>query len=347
MSKDYYSTLGINKGATEEEVKKAYRKLSKKYHPDINREPGAEDKFKEVSEAYETLSDSGKRSNYDRFGTADPRGGGNPFGGGHGFSPEDIFSQFGDIFGNQFGGRPRQARGTDLRIKVNVNIDDILNGCTKKLKYKRQTICNSCNGQGGHDVRTCLSCNGQGHRVVVQNTPFGQMRTQAMCSDCNGTGQQISRKCGICHGQGTEISEQAIDVEIPAGVSTGMQMNMTGYGNAVRNGVPGDLYVLIEETHDSSYRRDGNNIIVEKEISIIDAICGAKINVNTPRGEVNILVNSGTDHGHLVRMAGKGIPDMNRGIGDLYVKINVKIPKNVSLDERHAIEQLKDMNCFK
>ena len=346
MSKDYYSTLGVNKGANEEEIKKAYRKLSKKYHPDINKEPDAEDKFKEVSEAYETLSDSGKRSNYDRFGTADPRGGGNPFG-GHGFSTEDIFSQFGDIFGNPFGGRPRQTRGTDLRIKVTVNIDDILNGCVKKLKYKRSVTCSSCDGQGGHDVRTCISCNGQGHRVVVQNTPFGQMRTQAMCSDCNGTGQQISRKCGICHGQGTEIKEQTVDVEIPAGVGTGMQMNMTGYGNSVRNGVPGDLYILIEEIYDSSYRRDGNNMIVEKEISIIDAICGTNINVSTPRGEVNVLINAGTDHGHLVRMSGKGIPDMNNGIGDLYVKINVKIPKNVSLDERHAIEQLKDMNCFK
>jgi molecular chaperone DnaJ len=349
MSKDYYSTLGVNKGATEEEIKKAYRKLSKKYHPDVNKDAGAEDKFKEVSEAYETLSDSNKRSNYDRFGTADPRGG-NPFGGGsgHGFSMDDIFSQFGDMFGgNPFGGRQTRRKGSDLRIKVVLNIDEILNGCTKTLKYKKKTSCGSCNGQGGHDVRTCLTCNGAGQRVVSQNTPFGQIRTQTTCPDCNGSGQQISRKCGYCHGEGTTLTDSTVSVEIPAGASTGAQMGLQGYGHEVSGGVSGDLYIIIEEQLDSNYRREGNNIIVDKEISIVDAICGANVKVDTPRGELNIAVASGTDHGHLIRMSGKGIPDMNRGIGDLYIKILVKIPKNVDLSERHAIEKLREMNCFK
>lgn len=350
MSKDYYSTLGVNKGATDEEIKKAYRKLSKKFHPDVNKDPGAEDKFKELSEAYETLSDSTKRSNYDRFGTADPRGGGNPFGGGHGFSMDDIFSQFGDMFGGAFGGRgqKRQQQGGDLRVKVSVNIDDILNGCTKTIKYRKNTSCNSCNGQGGHDVRTCLSCNGAGQRVVLQNTPFGQVRTQTTCPDCNGSGQQVNRKCGDCHGVGTKSTEQTVRVDIPAGAASGMQMAMQGYGHDIINGIPGDLYVLIEEQKDNSYRRDGINIIVDKEISVIDAICGSNVNVNTPRGEVNIMISAGTDHGHMIRMSGKGIPDINRGgVGDLYIKINVKIPKNVDLGERHAIEKLREMNCFK
>jgi molecular chaperone DnaJ len=351
MSKDYYSTLGVNKNATEEEVKKAYRKLSKKYHPDINKDAGAEDKFKEVSEAYETLSDSGKRSNYDRFGTADPRGGGNPFGGGHGFNMDDIFSQFGDIFGGgAFGGRGqrRQQQGGDLRVKVTLSIQDILNGCNKTIKYRKNTSCTSCNGQGGHDVRTCLSCNGAGQRIVTQNSPFGQVRTQTTCTDCNGSGQQVSRKCGDCHGAGTKSSEQTVRVDIPAGAANGMQLAMQGYGHDIINGVPGDLYIIIEEQQDNSYRRDGNNIIIDKEISIIDAICGTNINVTTPRGEVNIMISTGTDHGHMIRMGGKGIPDVNRGgIGDLYIKISVKIPKNVDLGERHAIEKLREMNCFK
>jgi molecular chaperone DnaJ len=349
MSKDYYSTLGVNKGATEEEIKKAYRKLSKKYHPDINKDAGAEDKFKEVSEAYETLSDSGKRSNYDRFGTADPRGGGNPFGGGHGFNMDDIFSQFGDMFGGGSfgGGRQMRKKGSDLRIKVVLNIDEILNGCTKTLKYKKKTSCSSCNGQGGHDVRTCLTCNGAGQRIVLQNTPFGQIRTQSTCPDCSGSGQQISRKCGYCHGEGTTLIDSTVNVDIPAGVAEGAQMGLQGYGNEISGGISGDLYITIEEKPDTSYRREGNNIIVDKEVSIVDAICGASVNVSTPRGDLNINISAGTDHGHLIRMSGKGIPDMNRGLGDLYVKILVKIPKNVSLDERHAIEKLREMNCFK
>jgi len=351
MSKDYYNILGVDKNATEDQIKKAYRKKAMELHPDKN--PGnadAEAKFKDAAEAYDVLSDSGKKSNYDRYGSADPRGGGNPFGGGgHGFSMDDIFSQFGDIFGgSQFGGgQRRQARGMDLRMKVTLNIQDILKGSVKKLRYKRNTTCGTCNGEGGTDARKCLVCNGQGQRIVVQNTPFGQMRTQATCNDCQGTGRQVTNKCGDCHGEGIKNTEQVVDVEIPAGVSNGMQMNMPGFGNAVKGGQPGDLYIIIEEQQDFTFQREGNNIIVDKEINVIDAICGAQLQVETPQGTINVNVQPGTEHGHKLRIGSKGIPDVHLGLGDLYIKILIKVPKDVPLDERHAIEKLRDLSCFK
>lgn len=350
MSKDYYSILGVDRNATDDQIKKAYRKKAMELHPDKN--PGnaeAEAKFKDAAEAYDVLSDAGKKSNYDRYGSADGARGGNPFGGGHGFSMDDIFSQFGDIFGNPFGGRQqrRQARGMDLRMKVTLNIQEILKGTTKKLKYKRNVSCSTCNGQGGTDVRTCLACNGQGQRIVVQNTPFGQMRTQTTCPDCQGSGQRIANMCGACHGEGTTLQEQVVDVEIPAGVTNGMQMSMPGFGNAVKAGQPGDLFIVIEEEQDFSFRREGNNIIVEKEITVVDAICGAQLQVDTPHGRINITVQPGTEHGHKLRLGGKGIPDVQLGLGDLYVSILIKVPKNVSLDERHTIEKLRELNCFK
>jgi len=354
MSKDYYSVLGVDRNASEEQIKKAYRKKAKEFHPDKNQgDATAEAKFKEAAEAYEVLSDATKKSNYDNFGSATGNpfggGGGNPFGGGHGFSMDDIFSQFGDIFGNRGGGRQqrRQAKGSDLRIKVVLNIEEILKGCVKKLKYKRQTKCEPCDGKGGTDVRECLTCNGTGHRIVVQNTPFGQMRTETTCPDCRGTGKIIRNQCSQCHGDGTQLKEQVVDVEIPVGVATGMQLTMQGFGNFTRDGVPGDLHILVEEAQDFSYRREGNNIIVEKTISVIDAICGAHIKVDTPHGQIPLYIDPGTEHGKTARIGGKGIPDIHHGLGDLYVKIAVKIPKNIDLDERHILEGLKDSKNFK
>jgi molecular chaperone DnaJ len=350
MSKDYYKILGVDRKASDEEIKKAYRKLAMKYHPDRNgSDPDAESKFKEIAEAYDVLSSPDKRSNYDNFGSAT----GNPFGGnhqyGHGFNMDDIFSQFGDIFGSAFNNRyqqKRQSRGSDLRIKVTLTIDDILKGTLKKLKYKRQVKCNTCSGKGGTDVRSCIPCQGTGYRTVVQNTPFGQIRQTATCPDCQGSGKIIHNKCSDCHGDGTVLKEQVVDVEIPAGVSNGMQLTMTGFGNHIRDGVPGDLYIIIEELRENYFRRDGNNIIVEKTISVIDAIIGTNTKVKTPHGDIPITIKPGTEHGKVLRVSGKGIPDIHHGLGDLYVNIVVKIPKNINLEEKSILEKLRKSKNF-
>ena len=355
MSKDYYNILGVNKGASEDEIKKAYRKMAMQYHPDKNPDnPEAEAKFKDAAEAYDVLGNSEKRNNYDQFGTADGNPfGGNPFGGnpfgGHGFSMDDIFSQFGDIFGNRNpfgGGQKRQKRGSDLRLKVVLTIQDILNGAKKKLKYKRQTSCSSCKGKGGTDERSCIPCNGTGRRVVVQNTPFGQIRQETGCPDCQNTGKQIKNKCGFCHGEGTTTKEEIVEVDIPAGLSHGMQLSMNGYGNFVRDGVAGDLLIIIEELREMYFVREGNNIVCEKEISIIDACCGANLKLQTPHGETPFSLEPGTTHGAVVRLNGRGIPDMNLGLGDLLIKIKVKIPKSITLEEKYILEKLKNSKNF-
>ena len=350
---DYYKILGVDKDATPEDIKKSYRKKAMELHPDRNpNNPEAESKFKEAAEAYDILSDETKRSNYDRFGS--PSGGGNPFtsgGQGHGFSVQDIFDQFGDVFGNSFnqrygGGQRPQSRGSNLRIKVSLTIDEILKGAIRKLKYKRQDKCQSCNGIGGTDPRNCIPCNGSGQRTIIQNTPFGQIRQVATCPDCSGSGKVVSVKCNSCRGEGTSIKEQVVDVEIPKGVSNGMQLAMQGFGNFIKNGSAGDLQIIIEEVADYSYKREGNNIIVEKTISVIDAIIGSNIKVSTPHGEMPIAIEPGTEHGKVYRISGKGIPDINYGLGDLYVKISVKIPKKIELDEKYVLEKLKSSKNF-
>jgi|694.fasta_scaffold09278_13 molecular chaperone DnaJ len=350
MSKDYYNVLGVDRNASEDEIKKAYRKMAMKFHPDKNPDnPEAESKFKEAAEAYDVLSTPDKKSNYDRFGSANG-GGGNPFGGG-GFNMEDIFSNFGDIFGNSFnqrygGGQKPQSRGSNLRIKVSLTIDEILKGVSKKLKYKRQDKCGTCDGKGGTDVRNCIPCNGSGQRTVVQNTPFGQIRQATSCPDCGGSGQQVHNKCKDCKGDGTVFKEQTVDVDIPAGVSNGMQLSMPGFGNHVRNGQPGDLHIVIEELNDYSFKRENNNIIVEKTISVIDAIIGSNVKVKTPHGEISVTIEPGTEHGKVIRMSGKGIPDIQYGLGDLYIKISIKIPKKIELDEKYTLEKLKSSKNF-
>lgn len=351
MSKDYYNILGVNKGASDDEIKKAYRKKAMELHPDKNPDnPEAESKFKEAAEAYDTLSNPDKKSSYDRYGSSGNPfgGGGNPFGQqGHGFNMDDIFSQFGDIFGQRsHRQQPRQSRGSDLRIKVSLTIEEILKGSTKKLRYRRQDTCNTCNGMGGTEVKDCLPCNGSGQRAVVQNTPFGQIRTATSCPDCQGSGKQIKNKCGVCHGDGTVSREQVVDVEVPAGVSSDMQLSMNGFGNCIRNGVPGNLQIIIEEIKEPYFTRERNNIIVEKSISVLDAILGANVKVKTPHGELSITIEPGTEHGKVYRMTGKGIPDVSYGLGDLYIKISVRIPKNIDLDERYILEKLKNSKNF-
>lgn len=345
MAKDLYNVLGVERGASEDDIKKAYRKMAMKYHPDKN--PGdesAEAKFKEVAEAYDVLSDEGKKSNYDRFGTTDGKSQ-NPF--GQGFNMDDIFSQFGDIFGSR--GNPhqrRQAKGGDLRIKVSLTIQEIITGCTKKMKYKRQDTCKPCSGKGGSDVRDCIPCGGSGRRIVAQNTPFGQMRTETGCPDCNMTGKIVHNKCNSCNGDGTTLMEQEVDIEIPKGVSNGIQLTMHGFGNSIRDGVNGDLQIVIDEIRNNTFKREGGNLIVDKEISVLDAIIGANVKVNTPHGEMVVTIQPGTQPGTITRMHGKGVADIQYGLGDLIINLKVKVPTNVTMDERYVLEKLKNSSNF-
>lgn len=344
MSKDYYNILGVDKDATDEQIKKAYRKMAMKYHPDKNKSSEAEAKFKEAAEAYDVLSNPDKKSKYDRFGS-DYKDAGFGFGG---FNMDDIFSNFGDIFGGAFNKRysNRVQRGSNLRMKVILNIGEILKGTTKKIKYKRQVKCDSCNGSGGTDVKTCNACGGTGQKTFTQHTPFGTINQVTTCNVCDGTGQEVKNKCNACKGDGTVLHEETIDINIPAGVSTGMQMNLSGYGNHIKNGQPGDLVVVFEEERDFSYQRDGNNLIVEKTISVIDAIIGINTKVDTPHGPISIVIAPGTEHGSVIRISGKGIPDVNYGLGDLFVEIKIKIPKKIELDERYLLEKLKKSKNF-
>lgn len=340
MTKDLYKLLDIDKNASDDEIKRAYRKMALKYHPDKN--PGnaeAESKFKEIAEAYEVLSSPEKKASYDRYGSTS----GNPFesGTGFGFNMEDIFSQF---FGNR--GQKRKQRGSDLRIKVSLTIEEIISGVTKKLKYKRHESCNTCSGKGGSDVRDCLPCNGTGQRTVTQNTPFGQVRNTTGCPDCNASGKQIFNKCSDCNGEGTQIKEQTVDVEIPKGVGNGMNLTMEGFGNMIRDGIAGDLHIIIDEIRDTSFRRDGGNLIIDKEISVIDAIIGTNTTVKTPHGDVVVNIKPGTEHGTIIRINGKGIPDIHYGMGSLVIVIKINIPKHINLDEQAILEKLKNSPRF-
>lgn len=346
MSKDYYKILEIDKNASEDEIKKAYRKMAMKYHPDRNNGSSeSESKFKEAAEAYDVLSNSDKKSNYDRYGTADVNGGG--FGG---FTVDDIFSNFGDIFGNAFNSRyssNRVQKGSDLRIKILLSIDEILNGTKRKIKYNRHVKCDSCKGEGGTDSEKCKSCDGTGHKTHSQQTPFGHITQSVICNNCNGSGKTVKNKCKICKGEGSVLKEEVVDIEIPAGVSTGMQLSMNGYGNYIKNGINGNLYIIIEEKIDNYYKRDGNNIIMESTISVIDAILGSTMEVKAPTGNISIVIEPGTEHGKIIRVSKKGIPDIQLGLGDLYIKILVKIPKKISNEEKKIFEKLKESNNFK
>ena len=351
MSKDYYKILDVDRNATAEEVKKAYRKMAMKHHPDKNDgDIDSESKFKEAAEAYDVLSNPQKKSNYDQYGTVDGNpfgGGGNPFSGfGGGFSMDDIFSQFGDVFGQNKNRSQKKRRGGDLRLKVSLTIEEILKGITKKIKYKRQISCNSCNGKGGRDVRDCIPCNGTGRRVVVQNTPFGQIRQEHGCPDCGASGKKVMNPCVVCKGEGTVSHEELVNIDIPAGVSSGMVLNMQKYGNHIKDGIPGDLQILVEEIREFYFKREGSNILIEKEISVIDAIIGAQLRVKTPHGEVPITIQPGTEHGQQLRVFGKGVPDINLGLGDLIIKVSLKIPKNVTQEEKSVLEKLKESNNF-
>lgn len=348
MSKDYYRILEVDRGSSPDEIKKSYRKMAMKYHPDKN--PGdstAEEKFKECAEAFDVLSDPQKKQEYDTYGTVGGNGG-NPFGGG--FGMDDIFSRFGDFFGfgNPNQQRQQVRRGSDLRIKVNVNLSDIINGVTKKLKYTRQVKCNTCNGIGGRDMTPCGICHGSGHRKVVQQTPFGTIQQVITCTSCGGQGSVSRTNCNNCRGQGTVPNEETIDIALPKGSVDGVNLSMGQMGNWTKMGQPGDLIIHVEEEPDPLFKRENNNLVYEQSISIIDAILGKEVQLKTPYGDMKFAVMPGTPHGKTLRVQGKGVPDLNlRGaVGDLFIRMNIKIPQNVTPSEVEILNSLKDSPNF-
>ncbi len=370
MSKrDFYDILGVAKNASADEIKKAYRKLAIKYHPDKNPDDkAAEDKFKEAAEAYEVLSNAEKKQRYDQYGHAGVGGaaGGGGYGSG-GMNMDDIFSQFGDIFGgggspfdsffgggqqSRGGGGRRVAKGSNLRIKVKLTLEEIANGAEKKIKVNKQITCKTCDGSGAKDkgsVSTCKTCGGSGAVRRVTNTILGQMQTTATCPTCHGSGQQITAKCGACHGEGTVRGEETITINIPAGVSEGMQLSMAGKGNAAPNGgVPGDLIILIEELPHDTLKREGNNIVYDLHVSIIDAALGFSAEVPTIDGKAKIKIEPGTQSGKLLRLKGKGIPEINSyHRGDEIIHVNIWTPKALSNEERAMLEKLRESPNFK
>lgn len=362
--RDYYEILGITKGADEAEIKKAYRKMAIKYHPDKNPDdPSAEDKFKEAAEAYEVLSDSQKRARYDQFGHQAPgAGGGGGYGGGFGggMSMDDIFSQFGDIFGGGGGGfgggfggggGRRVNKGTNLRVRVKLNLSEIANGVTKKLKVNKYISCDKCTGTGAENgaFSTCGTCRGSGQVTRVTNTILGQMQTTSTCPSCGGQGKTIEHKCTKCYGDGIIKGEEVMELNIPAGVANEMQLSVRGKGNAAaRGGIAGDLIVVIEEEEHPELKRDGANLHYELYVNFADAALGTSVDVTTIDGKARIKVEPGTQGGKLLRLRGKGLPDMDRGgKGDIIVHVNIWTPKNLTKQEKDALELLRNSENFR
>lgn len=364
--KDYYEILGVSKDASQDEIKKAYRKQAIQNHPDKN--PGdsaAEDRFKEAAEAYEVLSHEEKRSKYDRFGHAAFDGSGGFGGGGGGMTMDDIFSQFGDIFGGfgggfggfggGFGGNSGRGRGvtkgSNLRVTVKLDLSEIAKGVEKKIKVKKYVACESCDGngaKGGTSVSNCHTCHGTGHVTQVTNTFLGQMQTQSSCPTCRGEGKIIQEKCESCYGEGIVKKEEVISIKIPAGVAEGMQVKLSGKGNAPRRGgVNGDLMVVIKEEKDSMLERDGNDVIYHLYLSVPQAIVGDTVEIPTIESRVKIKIDAGTQPGKILRLRGKGVPDVNGyGKGDLLVAINIWMPKNISNDEKKMMDKLSGSENF-
>ena len=366
--RDYYEVLGVSKNATPEELKKAYRKLALQYHPDRN--PGdkeAEEKFKEAAEAYEVLSNPEKRQRYDQFGFAGMSGGAGY--GGQGMSMDDIFSHFGDIFadfglgdlfgggfrsgfggGSRSGGTPRE-RGGNIRVKVKMNLQEIEKGAKKKIKVSKYVTCDHCHGSGSADgtTDTCPTCKGHGQVIRTVNSFLGQMQTATTCPNCGGTGKIIKNKCTHCHGDGIVKGEEVIDIDIPAGVGDGMQLTLRGKGGAgPHNGINGDLYVLIEEEAHPDFERDGSNLIYSLFITVPEAILGTDAEVPTVSGKVRVKIAPGTQSGKVLRLRGKGLPNVNGyGNGDLLVYVNVWIPKKVSKEDEKLLQELSKSENFK
>lgn len=362
--RDYYEILEVTRTSTADEIKKSYRKIAMKFHPDRN--PGdksAEERFKEAAEAYEVLSDPDKRAKYDRFGhSAFGPGRGGGFSGG-GMNMEDIFSQFGDIFGDDmfgsfFGGarsggrRSRGVRGSNLRVRIKMNYEEIAKGATKTIKVKKYVSCSQCNGSGAKDrngMQTCHTCGGNGQVRRVQNTFLGQMQTVTTCPDCGGEGSVITNKCPQCKGEGRVYGEENVKIDIPAGVSEGMQLSMSGKGNmGERGGGPGDLIILIEEEKHQHLQREGNNVAFDLYISFTDAVFGTQTEVPTIDGRAKIKIPAGTQSGKIFRLKGKGFPSLeSHSKGDQLIHVNVWTPQKVSAEEKALLESIMDSENFK
>lgn len=351
--RDYYEILGVGQSASKDEIKKAYRKIAIKYHPDKNPDDKeAEEKFKEAAEAYEVLSNDEKRQRYDRFGHQGVGGAGGGYGGG-GMNMEDIFSQFGDIFGggggspfDSFfgggGGRGRRTRkGTNLRIKLKLTLQEIANGVEKKIKVNRLVVDPSTT------FKNCPTCNGTGQVRKVMNTMLGQMMSTSTCPACGGVGQMVDNRASGTDSSGMKRQEEIISVKIPAGVSEGMQLSMSGKGNEVAGGIPGDLLIVVEEQEEETLKRDGNNVIYELYLSFIDAALGTSKEVPTINGKVKIKIDPGTQSGKILRLRGKGIKDIDGyTTGDQLIHVNVWTPKDLTKEERAALESLRGSKNF-
>jgi len=348
--RDYYDILGVERGASEDELKKAYRKLAIKYHPDKNPDnKEAEEKFKEAAEAYEVLSNSEKRAQYDRFGHDGMRGG---FGGaGGGMNMDDIFSQFGDIFGgggspfDSFfggGGGRRQRKGSNLRIKLKLTLQEIADGVEKKIKVNRLVEAD------GVTFKTCPTCGGSGQQKKVVNTMLGQMVSASTCSTCSGSGKVIDKRPPGVDSTGLEMKEEVIPIKIPAGVADGMQLSMSGKGNmSPGGGIPGDLLIVIDEVEDKELKRDGNNVVYDLYVSFLDAALGGNMEVPTIDGRVKIKIDAGTQSGKILRLKGKGVKDLNGyGKGDQLIHVNVWTPKKLSKEEQELLEGLRKSENF-
>ena len=371
--RDYYEVLEVTKTATVEEIKKAYRKKAIQYHPDKN--PGdkeAEDKFKEAAEAYDVLSNPDKRARYDQFGHAGmsgAAGNGGPFGGfGEGMSMDDIFSMFGDIFGGRGGGfsggfsgfggfgggggnQQRRFRGSDLRVKVKLNLKEISTGVEKKFKLKKYVACSHCHGtgaEGNSGSETCSTCHGSGSVIRNQQTILGTMQTRTTCPTCGGEGKIIKDKCKACGGEGIEYGEEVVTVKIPAGVADGMQLSMSGKGNAGKhNGVPGDLLILVEEEAHPDLIRDENDLIYNLLLSFPTAALGGAVEIPTIDGKVKVKIEAGTQPGKVLRLRGKGLPNVQGyGTGDLLVNISVYVPESLNKEEKNTLEKLETSKNF-
>ena len=363
MSKDYYKILGVDKNASQDEIKKAFRKLAHEHHPD--KSTGNADKFKEVNEAYGVLSDAKKRQQYDQFGSAGPGMGGF---GGQGFNPNDFgfdfsgFQQggfgnaqgfefdFGDMFGDIFGGgRSRTRRGHDISVDIDLTFEEAIFGTEKTIRIHKASVCSECSGSGakpGSKMKTCHACQGVGKVKEVRRTILGSMSTTKVCDNCHGTGKEPEEKCSTCRGSGVEERDHEISIKVPAGLENGQMIRLSGAGEAVSGGKPGDLYVKAHVKKHSIWRKEGHNLVTDLDVKLSDALLGTTIELNTLDGDINIKIPEGTGFGEIMRIKGKGVPTTSKGKdghrGDVLVNINIVMPKKLSKRTKKIVEELKE-----